>query len=80
MNDYISDEMKYGDRFRKPSKRQMRVHQSMVEAKNGLRLFGEDEVRSLLDESRGQLRAMILLGINGGYYAVDCAELPICTC
>ncbi len=43
VNDYISDEMKYGDRFRKPSKRQMRVHQSMVGAKNGLRLFGKDE-------------------------------------
>ena len=77
VNNFITEEVRFGDRFKKPSEREMRRHQNTVEAENGVRLFGEDEVRALLDESSGQLRAMILLGVNGGYYAVDCAGLPI---
>ena len=77
VNNLIAEEVRFGDQFKKPSEREMRRHQNTVEAENGVRLFGEDEVRALLDEARGQLRAMILLGVNGGYYAVDCAGLPI---
>jgi len=77
VNNLIAEEVRFGGRFKKPSEREIRRHQNTVEAENGVRLFGEDEVRTLLDESSGQLRAMILLGVNGGYYAVDCAGLSV---
>jgi len=35
-----------------------------------------EEIRSLIEASAGQLRAMILLGINCAYQAADCAALP----
>lgn len=77
VNNYISEAVRFGDQFQKPSEREMRVHQDMVEAENGVRMFRAHEVRALLDETGGQLRAMILLGVNGEYYAADCADLPI---
>lgn len=39
-------------------------------------LFGAPTVRALLDGADPQLRAMILLGVNGGFGNTDCATLP----
>lgn len=41
------------------------------------RIFTAAEVRSLLGKASGQLKAMILLAINGGMYAADIARLTL---
>ena len=42
----------------------------------GLRMFEAEELRKMLKASEGQLKAMILLGINCGFGNHDCATLP----
>ena len=46
-------------------------------ANNVERLFTAEEVRQVRDNSSGQLKAMILLGINCGFGNADCGTLPI---
>ena len=41
------------------------------------RMFEADEIRQLIDGAGVHLRAMILLGINGGFGNSDCEQLPI---
>lgn len=76
-NALIDHEMRYGDKFTKPCKRTMRRHQGAVKRENGAKLFEANEIQRMLSIARPQLRAMILLAINGGYGASDCASLPI---
>ncbi len=40
------------------------------------KLFAVKEIRKLIKLARPQIRAMILLAINGGFGATDCAALP----
>jgi integrase len=61
----------FGPDFVKPSKKVLRLHR----AKQGARLFRPEEVRRMLAAAGPQLRAMILLGINGGLGNTDCARL-----
>lgn len=42
-----------------------------------LRMFEAAEIRRLLDAAGLQLKAMILLGINGGFGNADCGKLPL---
>jgi len=61
-----------GPEFKRPSMSVMRKHR----ATKGLRLFTAAEIRSLLDASSPQLKAMILLGVNCGFGNADVAALP----
>ncbi len=63
----------FGSSFDRPSRTMLRKHRE----KNGKRMFEAAEIRQLLDKAGGQLRAMILLGINCGLGNNDCALLPI---
>jgi len=64
--------VRFGPGFNRPSKKVLRLHR----AKQGPKLFTPEEVRNLLDAARGQVRAMILLGINCGFGNSDCGNLP----
>ena len=68
----IDRPVRFGPDFRRPSKKEFRVHK----ARQGPKLFTPQEVRSLLEAAGVQLRAMILLGINAGFGNSDCGNLP----
>lgn len=69
--DLIAAPVKYGDQFDKPPKRTMRLEK----ARKDLRLIPAADLWKLIDVADVQLRAMILLGINGGFGQKDCADL-----
>jgi integrase len=62
-----------GPNFGRPSAKVLRLHR----AKQGPKLFSADEVRRILAAADVQLRAMALLGINGGFGIADCGRLPM---
>ncbi len=68
---FIDKPVRYGDEFRKPGKRVMRLHR----AKRGKRLFEAKELRALIDAAGVPLKAMILLGINAAFGNADCGHL-----
>ena len=63
----------FGPGFKKPSLRVLRVQR----AKNGERMFSAAEIRKILKASDTTMRAMVLLGANGGMGQSDLAALPI---
>ena len=76
-DDVIDKPVKYGKAFEKPSIISMRKSRQASEQQNGKKLFEPAEVRSLLSTASVPVRAMILLGINGGFGNTDCARLQI---
>jgi len=62
-----------GPGFQRPSAKVLRLHR----AKQGPKLFAAEEVRRILDAADAQMRAMALLGINGGFGITDCGRLPL---
>jgi site-specific recombinase XerD len=75
--DVIERPMKYGKVFDRPSASMKRRSLRSEELENGKRLFTASEICSMLDAADMPLRAMILLGVNGGFGNTDCACLPI---
>jgi len=71
-NGIITKTPVYGQGFKGPSKKVLRLHR----AKQGVKLFTADEVRRMFDAADVQLKAMILLGINCGFGMADCGTLP----
>ncbi len=66
----------FGPDFKKPSKTVKRRDQQKREMKRGGKLdFSAQEIRQMLDTSKGWLHACILLGINGGMGNADCGRL-----
>jgi len=72
-NGLVSKVIPYGQAFKRPSKKTLRLDK----AKNGVKLFTADEVRQLLDAATQPLKAMLLLGINAGLGNSDCGKLPL---
>lgn len=72
-SDLIDTAMKFGPDFRRPKKRDVRLHR----AKAGPKVFAREEVLLLLDELGIHWRAMVFLGINCGFGNTDCSELRI---
>lgn len=64
--------IRFGPTFKRPSKRILR----QARHARGLRMFERDDLLAILEKTDGQLRAMILLGIQAGFGATDCASLP----
>jgi integrase len=75
-NDLIDNSVKYGSGFDKPSASLKRKTRQAADLQNGKRLFGADEILKMLEQADVALRAMILLGINGGMGNTDCDRLP----
>lgn len=63
--------VEFGSDFRKPSALQRRRHKRT----QGAKTFDPIKLRWIISESGLQLGAMILLGVNCGYYPSDCARL-----
>jgi integrase len=61
----------FGPEFVRPSEKVLRLHRM----KQGPRLFKAEEIRQMLAGAGAQLKAMILLGINGGLGNTDCGRL-----
>jgi integrase len=68
----IDRPMRFGPTFKRPTMKTMRLHR----AKQGAKLFTREEIVAMLGVAKGQLRAMILLGINAGFGNADCGSLP----
>ncbi len=66
-SDLIPSIPNFGPDFRKPNKTEARREKQQREMKRGGKLdVSAEEIRSMLDASKGWLHACILLGINGG--------------
>lgn len=65
-SDLIEKPLKFGAKFKTPSKQERRKAKAKSEHANGKKLFAAEEIRRLLDPASPQMKAMILLGINGG--------------
>lgn len=76
-SDLIDRAVKFGPRFKSPTKGDKRKHKARQKHANGARMFQPAEVRSMLDAAGPQLRAMIYLGLNAGLGNSDCATLPV---
>jgi len=69
--------IKYGKAFEQPSSTLKRKSRRATELANGKRMFEARQVRSLIEKAKRPLRALILLGINGGFGNTDCASLTL---
>ncbi len=65
--------VRFGPTFKRPSNKSMRL----ARAEKGPRLFESAELRKLLKVADVQLKAMILLAVNGGLGNSDIANLPL---
>jgi integrase len=70
-NDLIDRPVKFGDVFKKPSRKVMRK----AKADAGPKMFEAKQIRTMLENASPQLQAMILLGVNAGLGNSDCARL-----
>jgi integrase len=62
----------YGQAFRPPTKKDIRVHRAAA----GSRAFTAEELRGVLEIAEQPMRAMILLGLNAALSNSDIANLP----
>lgn len=76
-SDLIDKAVKFGPKFKVPSKQEKRKAKARSRQQNGHKMFDAAEVRRMLDAAGPQLKAMILLGCNGGLGNSDCADLPM---
>jgi integrase len=72
-NGLIDRPVRYGQGFKRPSRKVVRIDR----ARKGPKLFRADEIRRLLAAASTSMQAMILLGINGGFGNADCGHLPL---
>jgi integrase len=72
-NGLIDRPVRYGQGFKRPSRKVVRIDR----AKKGPKLFSADEIKRLLAAAGPAMRAMILLGINAGFGNSDCGHLPL---
>jgi hypothetical protein len=72
-NGLIDRPVRYRQGFKRPSRKVVRIDR----ARKGPKLFSADEIWGLLATARTSMRAMILLGINGGFSNADCGRLPL---
>jgi integrase len=75
--DMVPHAVKFGPTFRGPSKKDKRVARAKAKRKNGNRMFDAVQIKRVLNSASPQLKAMILLGINGGLGNTDCATLTL---
>lgn len=69
----IDRPMRYGQTFRRPSRKTLRLARNA----KGPRLFKRRELRAMIESAGPQVRAMILLGINCGLGNSDVGHLPL---
>lgn len=72
----IEQPPRYGQAFAKPSAADVRRSRAKRERENGKKLFTAEQIHALLKAAPVNVRAAILLGINGGFGNTDCSALP----
>jgi integrase len=72
-NGLIERAVRYGSEFKKPSLVVIRRHR----AKAGEWMLEPEQLRKVIDAAPTPLKAMVLLGLNGGLGNFDCASLPM---
>jgi len=65
--------LRFGPQFKRPQAKVIRAHRHA----GGLRMFEADEIHALLNAAGVQMRAMILLAINGGLGNSDLSLMPL---
>jgi integrase len=65
--------IRYGQNFKRPSQKTLRLER----ARKGAKLFTPEEIYRLLGIASVPVKAMILLGINCGMGNADCGVLPL---
>jgi integrase len=76
-NELLEKPVRFGTGFDKPTTTLKRKVRRAAEMENGKRLFESADICSMIRVAAAPFRAMILLGINGGFGNTDCAQLPI---
>lgn len=72
-NRLLDRPVRFGSGFKKPSAKTMRK----ARLAKGPRMFEPAEVKAVLEHATPNIKAMVLLGINGALGNTDCAELPL---
>jgi integrase len=72
-NGLIERAVRFGSEFKKPSLAVLRRHR----ARTGERMLEPGQLRTVIDAAPAPLKAMVLLGLNGGLGNFDCASLPM---
>jgi integrase len=72
-NRLIKEPVCYGQNFKRPSPKVLRLEK----ARQGHKLFTVEDVRKLLAAASVPVRAQLLLGINCGFGNTDCGTLPL---
>lgn len=72
-NGLIDRPMRYGEGFRRPSRKSLRLSR----AEKGPKMFEADELRRMIDTAAQPMKAMILLGINCAFGNNDVGQLPM---
>ncbi len=73
----IDKPVRFGQNFKRPSKKSMRIDRSRKQKLHGLKTIQAAELSTLIEQATVPLRAMILLGVNGGLGASDLAQVTI---
>jgi integrase len=68
--DLIASPVKFGPSFQPPSRQSIRRNRSV-------KMFEAAEIKRILEHSKPEMKAMILLGVNCGFGNADCGRLPI---
>jgi integrase len=76
-SDLFDRAVKFGPRFKSPSKADKRKHKARQKREHGAKLFEAAEIRQMIKAAGPQLKAMFYLGINCGFGNSDCATLPL---
>jgi integrase len=69
----IERQIRYGQYFKKPSKKVLRIARS----KKGKRMFEAAELRTILAAVKQPLKAIIIVAVNCGFGQSDLASLPL---
>ncbi|MDA0832346.1 MAG: tyrosine-type recombinase/integrase [Planctomycetota bacterium] len=73
----IETPVRFGQDFKKPSRKTLRIHRNEKKLAHGSRMFDAAELRTILDATDQPLRAMILLAANCGFGQSDLSSLPL---
>jgi len=72
-NGLIAVPMQFGEGFKRPSKKSLRLNKAV----GGVRMFEADELRRMIDGAMQPLRTMLLLAINAGMGNNDIGLMPL---
>jgi integrase len=68
--------VRFGPAFKRPSRKTLRKVRALNRHKEGARMFTAVELRRVIGAAPLPMKAMVLLGINGGLSGADMATMP----